>query len=282
MSIRYADGEHNAASGTREAFGRFSDDLVAAGLPPITVVSGDREPAEQVDLFVTRFLQQATGSGPFGDVRWWDGSAWGYGGGTRWVRWSSAGTVAVPGTGNHEKRRSDDLAWPYNAVTTAHLRAREIAARHNITCDGLGFGEPWHWTFWGALGVIGSPASTGNATPIPKEWDEMASEQQIEDAAYRGARRALNERGADAAQVIQNVEFLTDQVQGFPSTDRDQTFQLATAIRSIATIKSWLSFTRVKVHSIWARTIGRDVRAGISPQDVALIDSIEGKPGEHS
>ena len=110
----------------------------------------------------------------------------------------------------------------------------------------------------------------------------MASEQQIEDAAYRGARRALNERGADAAQVIQNVEFLTDQVQGFPSTDRDQTFQLATAIRSIATIKSWLSFTRVKVHSIWARTIGRDVRAGISPQDVALIDSIEGKPGEHS
>lgn len=181
MSLRYNNGEYNEAAGTRDAFGRFSDDLVAAGLPPVTVVSGDRPPHVQVAIFVDRFRQQASGSGPYGDVRWWDGSAWGYPGGTRWVRWSSAGTVAVPGTGNHEKKRSNDLGWPYNAVTTAHLSAREIAARHNITCDGLGFGEAWHWTYWGALGVIGTPASDGNATPIPKEWDEMATEQQIRD-----------------------------------------------------------------------------------------------------
>lgn len=192
MSLRYNDGEYNEAAGTRDAFGRFSDDLVAAGLPPVTVVSGDRPPQLQVSIFVSRFRQQASGSGPYGDVRYWpDGAAWGYPGGTRWVRWSSAGTVAVPGTGNHEKKRSNDLGWPYNAVTTAHLRAREIAARHNITCDGLGFGEAWHWTYWGALGVIGTPASEGNATPIPKEWDEMASKDEIK-AAVREVVREVN------------------------------------------------------------------------------------------
>lgn len=187
MSIRYNGSEYNEASGTRDAFGRFSDDLVAAGLPPVVVVSADRAPRVQVAIFVDRFRQQASGSGPFGDVRWWDGSAWGYPGGTRWVRWSSAGTVAVPGTGNHEKKRSNDLGWPYNAVTTAHLRAREIAARHNITCDGLGFGEAWHWTFWGALGVIGAPASDGNATPIQSEEDDMYDDNAKKDAANRHA-----------------------------------------------------------------------------------------------
>lgn len=185
VSLRYNDGEYNEAAGTREAFGRFSDDLVAAGLPPVTVVSGDRAARVQVAIFVDRFRQQASGNGPYGDVRWWDGSAWGYPGGTRWVRWSSAGTVAVPGTGNHEKKRSNDLGWPYNAVTTAHLRAREIAARHNITCDGLGFGEAWHWTYWGALGVIGAPASTGNATPIPSEEDDMYDDDAKQKAAER-------------------------------------------------------------------------------------------------
>lgn len=177
MSIRYAKGQHNDAAGTRDAFAALSDDLEAEGLPPFTVNSGDREPAEQVELFVSRFWQQAIGVGRFADVRYWDGSAWGYGGGTRWVRWSDEGTVAVPGTGNHEKHRSNDLAWPYDSDTWQHARARELAKRHNITCDGIGFGEWWHWTFWGALGVIGAPAST-DAEKFPattkSEEDTMA------------------------------------------------------------------------------------------------------------
>jgi hypothetical protein len=164
-SAIYEPGEHNSASGTRDAFGAFSDDLVAAGLPPVRVVSGDREPEVQVAIFVDRYRQQSSGPGPFGDVRYWDGSAWGYPGGTRWVRVSSAGTVAVPGTGNHEKRRSNDLGWPYNSNTPQHARAREIAQRHNITCDGIGFGEWWHWTFWGPLGSIGNPAAGGASRP---------------------------------------------------------------------------------------------------------------------
>lgn len=222
MSIRYADGQHNDASGTRDAFGRFSDDLEAEGLPPITVVSGDREPAEQVEFFVSRFRQQASGGGPFGDVRWWDGSAWGYPGGTRWVRWSSAGTVAVPGTGNHEKHRSNDLAWPYNAVTTAHLRAREIAARHNITCDGLGFGEAWHWTFWGALGAIGAPASS-NAEPFEPEGFLMALTDDEQRELLQNTREMKGWLRGDQPDVDRLTELVAAIRQIFPRIRGDKT-----------------------------------------------------------
>lgn len=173
-TLTFAPGEYNEASGTRDAFGRLSDDLVAEGLPPIRVVSGDRSPQAQIDIFVARFRQQASGSGPYGDVRFWDGTAWGYPGGSRWVRWSSAGTVAEPFTSNHGKKRSNDLGWPYNSLTWQHARARELAKRHNITCDGLGFGEAWHWTHWGPLG---SESPAGGGTPI--EEDDMTEPRVI-------------------------------------------------------------------------------------------------------
>jgi hypothetical protein len=177
MSLVYTGTEYNEAAGTRNAFGALSDDLVAEGLPPIRVTSGDRSPAVQVGIFVARFRQQATGRGPFGDVRTWNGAAWGYPGGTRWVRFSAAGTVAVPGTGTHEKKRSNDLGWPYNSATPQHARARVLARRHGIVCDGINFGEWWHWTFQGALGAVGTPASASAATPIQGDDEEMISKE---------------------------------------------------------------------------------------------------------
>lgn len=227
-SLTYAGSEYNSASGTRDAFGRFSDDLVAAGLPPARVVSGDRSPAVQVGLFVARFRQQAAGVGPYGDVRWWNGSAWGYPGGTRWVRHSSAGTVAVPGTGNHEKKRSNDLGWPYNAVTTAHLKAREIAKRHNITCDGLGFGEPWHWTYGGPIGS--DLLSGGNATPI-EEDDMYTDADRLRDEEIRAAllngipgrdlSRGRLDQVADAVFDLQK-RFIVRDAAGNPMYDLTQ------------------------------------------------------------
>lgn len=168
-TLRFGPQGYLHASGTRDAFGRLSDDLVAEGHPPMTVNYGDREYAEEVAIFLERYRLQATGSGPYGDVRFWQGR--------RYVRVSSAGTVAVPGTSNHGKRRSGDLAYPYNSDTAAHRRAKVLAQRHNITCEGENFGEKWHWTFWGALGTIGAPASGDSATftPTTIQEDDMAT-----------------------------------------------------------------------------------------------------------
>lgn len=162
-SLTYADGEWNAASGTRAAFGGLSDALVAEGYPAIRVTSGDRSTATQISIFVDRYDQWASGSGPYNDVRWWNGAADGYPGGTRWVRVKGGGTVAPPRSSSHESMRSNDLAAPYNADTAAHRRARQLAVDFGIKCDGIGFGEYWHWTYTGPLG---GTAAGGGSTPF--------------------------------------------------------------------------------------------------------------------
>ena len=184
-SLIIAAGQRLDAAGTRDAFGALSDDLVKAGLPPITVNFGDRDMTEEITLFTTRYRQQATGSGKFGDVRTWDGSAYGFPGGTRWVRVSADGTVATPGSSNHGKKRSGDLAAPYNADTPAHRAAEKLAEAHSITCEGMGFREWWHWTYWGPLGVIGSPAAESATpfTPIKKRKLTMDEALIVEQAS---------------------------------------------------------------------------------------------------
>lgn len=166
--MQYADGTYNRASGTRDAFAGLSSDLVAEGHPPMTVISGDREPADQLAIWNQRMTLTPNGRKVYGREQWQ---------GRTWYRIHPI-KVGVPGTSNHEKRRANDLAWPYNSDTAAHRLAQQLAKRHNITCEGMGFGEWWHWTSWGPLGSIGAPASVGNASfasPIQSEEDDMAT-----------------------------------------------------------------------------------------------------------
>ncbi|PRB08624.1 hypothetical protein CQ047_12145 [Microbacterium sp. MYb72] len=167
-TLRFAGSAYNSAAGTRDAFGRLSDDLVAEGLPAMVVLDGDREKADQLRIWYQRMTLNPGGRKVYGTA-WWNGQ--------KWYR-IHPDAVGVPDTSNHEKRRADDLAWPYNSDTAAHRRAQVLAKRHNITCEGMGFREWWHWTFWGPLGTIGAPAGgTGSTTappPIQSEEDDMA------------------------------------------------------------------------------------------------------------
>lgn len=183
-----AAGETLAASGTRNAFGAWADDLVAEGYPAPRVNYGDRDILKEVELFTSRYRQQATGTGLYGDVRTWDGTAYGYPGGKRWVRVSAAGTVATPGASNHGRKRSADMAYPYNSNTAAHRRAQVLAKQHNITCEGLTFGsnvEWWHWTFWGALGTVGLAVSASVTARVATEAPKRKKRSTMIHAAYR-------------------------------------------------------------------------------------------------
>lgn len=193
-TLSYAGNSYNRASGTRDSFGRLSDRLVSEGHPHMAVVSGDRETWEQEQIFLARYRAQASGGGPFNDVRWYKG--------VRYVRVSSAGTVAVPTTSTHESRRSNDLAWPYNTVlTTAHARAVQLAPEYGIVCDGLNFGEAWHFTNRGSLGVIGSPAG-GGSTQF--EEDDMAEEASVQEAIRIGN---VNNQRIEESIRIANVNY---------------------------------------------------------------------------
>lgn len=181
-SLKFLDGRYNRASGTRNAFGALSDDLVSEGFPAMVVNSGDREPQDQIDIFLSKFVPSSgpRDVGPYNDRRYWPGHGW-------WKRVVGGGTVGVPETSNHEKRRANDLQYPYNSNTAAHRRAQVLAKRHNITCEGMSFEEFWHWTFWGALGAIGgSTAGGGSASkpgvsPVVPEEDEIMRFLLVDD-----------------------------------------------------------------------------------------------------
>lgn len=162
----YADGSHNHASGTRDAFGGLSAALVAEGHPAMVVIDGDREPADQLRIWYERMTLNPGGRHVYATA-WWNGQ--------KWYR-IHPDAVGAPDTSNHEKRRSNDLTWPYNSDTAAARRAEELAPNFNITREGRAFRELWHWTFWGQLGTIGAPAggAGSSATPIQSEEDDMA------------------------------------------------------------------------------------------------------------
>jgi hypothetical protein len=179
--MRYANGSYQRASGTANAFAAWSADLVAEGYPEVTVNSGDREPELQEEIFRSKFVP-STGPkdvGPYNDRRYWPGHGW-------WKRVVGGGTVGVPNTSNHEKRRAADLAYPYNSNTAAHRRAQVLAKRHNITCEGLGFSEWWHWTYWGPLGTISAPGASGGAAvnPVTPTPDLALLRRRKENAMY--------------------------------------------------------------------------------------------------
>lgn len=228
MGLGFTNGAYNRASGTRDAFGQLSDQMVREGHPRMVSRSGDREASDQVAMFVSRYRQQASGSGSFGDVRTWDGSAWGYPGGTRWVRFSPDGTVAPPGKSNHGKRRSNDLRYPYNSTSTAaHKRARVLAPRYGITCEGMNFREPWHWTFWGALGTItdNTPASTPSDTPAKTQEDTMNAEQE-----------------AKLDKALADIDWLKDRVGGKGGTTSltDRLRGIGNGLAAFGAVVEWM------------------------------------------
>lgn len=182
--MRYAMGSYQRASGTSSAFAALSADLVAEGYPEITVNSGDREPEVQEAIFRSKFVPSSGPNdvGPYNDRRYWPGHGY-------WKRVVGGGTVGVPLTSNHERRRAADLAYPYNSNTAAHRRAQVLAKRHNITCEGMSFSEWWHWTHWGPLGTINTPggggASAGGTTnPSTPTIDIALLRRRKENAMY--------------------------------------------------------------------------------------------------
>lgn len=110
----------------------------------LQVYSGIRTYEGQKSLFLSRYRVQWVGNGPYGDVRWWNG--------LRYVRHSGEGTVAQPGTSNHETGRSLDLrdSGSDAGVAASFFAPRNVWLSQNchrwgFTHTGKNFGEPWHF-----------------------------------------------------------------------------------------------------------------------------------------
>ncbi|EQM83431.1 hypothetical protein [Microbacterium maritypicum] len=260
MPIRYAGDAYNRAVGTRSAFAGLSADLEREGLPAMVVNDGDREEQDEIDVFLARFRPQASGVGSFNDVRWWRG--------VRYVRFSPLGTVAPPGTGNHGKRRANDLGYPYNSDTPAHRRAQVLAKRHNITCEGMGFREWWHWTFWGPLGAIASAAGGGNTT---RPEDIMNAEQEKKlDAVLQALGAGGLQPGQWDDTIMGNTRDIEAQVNGLPDALKAIMAQVNGIPEVLADIRKRIGVSEAQVEVI-ADAVAKQIGTPMVKLDYAAI-----------
>lgn len=152
--------------------------------------SGIRTDDEQERIFRDRYVpaSQVNGRRVY-DFRWWNG--------VQWARISAAGTVAVPGTSNHQLGGGRlgavdvrDTGSDAGVLTAGSPRARWLVAnapRFGFSTDeGYSVREPWHLRYlrdpWADASA---PASTGNATPArptqpaPQTPEELGEEMFI-------------------------------------------------------------------------------------------------------
>lgn len=148
------------------------------------VSSGVRTDAEQEAIFRQRYVprNQVNGRRVY-DWRWWNGVQWG--------RISSAGTVAVPGTSNHQinlsagRRGALDL---YDTGSDAGLLTRgswranvfdSIAGKYGYDSEGYNFGENWHKRYnRDPYRTVTKP--TPPPPPKPSKTPEQIDEEEIE------------------------------------------------------------------------------------------------------
>lgn len=105
----------------------------------LTITSvGDayRDYERQKRVFLERYTPQKTGSGRYGDVRWWNN--------VRYVRFTGA-AAAVPGTSNHGWGTTIDVADAGPFGGKFHNWMLETGPAFGWSNDeGRSVGEPWH------------------------------------------------------------------------------------------------------------------------------------------
>lgn len=156
---------------------RLNADMVRLFGVEVRVTSGIRTHQEQIDIFLSTYTAQASGSGPFGDVRWW--------GGTRYVRYDPSGTAAAPGESNHEIQGdvaamdlrdtgSDPGISSMGSARSEWLRVN--CGNYGMEPEGFQFGEAWHYRIPGIY--QSAPTATPQATTESEEDNDMYAIRQ--------------------------------------------------------------------------------------------------------
>lgn len=155
----------------------LNTDLLRAFGVHVIVTSAIRTYAEQERIFRERYVTAGSVRGRrVYDTRWWNG--------VLWYRISSAGTVAVPGTSNHEIQGSKaavdirDSGSDAGITVASSARGRWIRdwCRRTglLIASGDGFGEGWHFDVPGIFRTPPSaPAGGGNSKPNTQPTREM-------------------------------------------------------------------------------------------------------------
>ncbi|UVK60358.1 lysin A [Microbacterium phage TurboVicky] len=174
--------------------------------------SGIRLAQEQLDIWYARYTRTPNGRRVY-DTRWWNGQLW--------YRISPAGTVAQPGTSNHEIQGSkaavdiQDTGADAGITSKNSTRGRWIranASNYSLIASGDGFGEGWHFDITGIYNnVPGAPAG-GGGTAIPKEDDMTVAVKLNNKHLYTMGEEFISHNGSVAQhEVAKNVNSAQDE-----------------------------------------------------------------------
>lgn len=161
---------------------RLNADLKRLFGVELRVTSGIRLYQEQVDIFLNRYVTASNINGrKVYDTRVWRG--------VRYYRISSFGTVAVPGTSNHEIQGtsgavdlSDTGSGPgigtWGSARSNWLRAN--CHKYGMVAEGFLFREAWHYK---VLHIFNAVPSSGNGSnkPNPTPTPAPVSEEEEDD-----------------------------------------------------------------------------------------------------
>lgn len=153
---------------------RLDHDIKNAFGVTIGSTSAIRLPQEQLDIWYDRYVTAGNVRGRYVyDTRWWNGQLW--------YRISSAGTVAQPGTSNHEIQGNSAAADLYDSGSDPGITSRwsvrgqwirRNAWRYDMEAEGDNFAEGWHFKFNNIFNTPPGKAAGGSSEP-EKETEDM-------------------------------------------------------------------------------------------------------------
>lgn len=188
MSWVTIDGER-VASAVADDFRAMNEEFHRVWGVWLVVTSGTRTSQEQIDVFLSRYVTAGQVSGRYVyDTRWWNG--------TLYYRVSNAGTVATPGTSNHEENgpigpRALDIQDTGNdagILTRGSARSNWFEAnsgRWNFNSAGFNFGENWHKE-WTGGDPHGGSAAGNDGVKAQQAWLNLTRGESLNPDGVKG------------------------------------------------------------------------------------------------
>lgn len=217
----------------------------------IVVLSAIRTYQEQVNIFLSRYVTAPNVNGrKVYDTRVWNG--------VRWYRISPLGTVAIPGTSNHEiqgtKAAVDlgDTGSGAGVAVAGSSRANWLRANawhYDMVPSGYSFKEAWHLDILNVFSKPpGTPSGGENPVPIPDEPEE--EEELVYTVHFRTVDAAG--KGAVTEATLGHFEFGNDLDQ-FVRTAEGGVGGKRTDSNGVVTFLGFKVTSNPKIYTAWAR-----------------------------
>lgn len=199
----------------------------------LIVTSGIRLNSEQKQIFLERYVTAANIRGRYVyDTRVWNG--------VRYYRISPAGTVAVPGTSDHEVQGNNaavdirDTGSDAGVTVRTSVRGRwlrENAWRYDMVADGDGFGESWHFRMVNVFAGESNDSSSGSSSG--SSGGTINANGKEEDM-FINIQGQVGKRNGGAYYIADNVAtFIGPTVAGLPTLSTANADALAKRVRGI-------------------------------------------------